>query len=479
MYFINWVSAVYYSISIRLISAEMVSDLPTRANTAQERPFFPSEGVSLDKRSRSSPSPRLRSVEQMIESRVQCDHRGASPRSFASLLALPIMKGEDLYQYLNDFCPVTTEDKVPSPELWSESIEYVPKWLVNEEYQGSEPGLIHIRKPEIFISDRTGVYFVSELPNKVIKYYKYCKNIFEPIDATVNEGFFMSLLADVNIAPHFYYYSGYIDEPYESTDSSKISHSKCKAGAKPHIRYLVMDEVGEALEETMFKFRDARFSFLTALKIGGHIINLIKTLYDFHIVHGDIHLGNLAFRFPQDQSEIIFLDFGRARIVGIDDLESDAANESFCTGKMRYDQMVSKWEMRSCKPTFRDDLYRGVQSIAYAIWGVNLRTELESLITAETIKIFEHVKDSARFFNSRSLGFSISTRVPSHTVEYITRKFDRISQIAIQENPSDPNEKPDYDGILDNLKAIIRYMYRTQGLQVDEENIFKLTSHDF
>ena len=420
---------------------------------------------------------------------VDCAHRGATAESFEPLIKRVPENQEDLLQSLADFCPVVREHRVPSRDGWTSSYEYVPAWLYDERRQ-SGIELIELVKPAIFITERTGVYRLKQLPNKVIKYYKYCENQFEPLDATINEAFYMALLQDSGIAPRFYYYSGYTDKIYETSDNSKIQSSTCGVHSdseeppiRPHIRYIIMDQVGDAVEEYMIHNAPTyRFSFLPAIKLGGQMIELLQKLHTHNIVHGDIHLGNFAFRSPDSQAEIIFLDFGRARVVGPADVANDRRGMSgSCdfTGKtIIFHFLMSKWEMRGCKPTFRDDVYRAVKMIGFAMWGFHYRDAFDELIYKAIHKVprtrafYERIMNEADFFTSRAFQLDLGVRIPrGQIIADVSSFLDNISRLAIHENPENPHEKPKYDGILENLKKIINLL---EGTSVDDPNIFKL-----
>jgi serine/threonine protein kinase len=241
-----------------------------------------------------------------------------------------------------------------------------------------------------------------------------------------------------------------------------------------------MDEVGDAIEEYMFKIKPTyRFSFLPAIKLGGQMIELVKKLHSFNIVHGDVHLGNFAFRSPDSFTDIIFLDFGRAHFVGPKDVEKDLPKQTgsvdFCEERKRiYHFLASKWEMMGCKPTYRDDVYRAVKMMGFAMWGGPFQHKLESLIRdSDNRALYVKIMHEADFFTTNAFRFYLGPpMIPSQYSHDVAGLLGKISHLASHENPENPHEKPNYKAILDHLKEII---IKLEGIRFDDPNIFQLS----
>lgn len=415
---------------------------------------------------------------------VDCSHMGATSSDMANLIpAIPVTNNDLLMGILLTFCPAHRKLRVPDRLFWSWPREYIPDWLLGKRTKSGDT-IVHLNPKPLFRStDRSVAYGIENSRKKVIKYSKFCPGTNQPLDTTVNEAFFMTYLKDVGIAPRFYYYSGYADDQdYIIYGIPKLDIGTCEPSRdghihKPHIRYIIMADFGISLEEIMLSQKGERFRFLTAIRIGGQMIELLKKLHTSNIVHGDVQLGNFGLRLSSDSSsDIVFLDFSRAHFeVPQVVLGSHVAPEA-----RQYDFMKSKWEVNGWDSTYRDDVYRAVKMIGYAMWGVSWREEIEAMIQkinmdqdADSVRlIYSRIMDRALFFNSLYNGeMRVSKLIGKQAADLVSENLVAISEMAISENPDNPNEKPDYDGILTHLKEIISKLER---IRIDDPNIFKI-----
>jgi len=403
----------------------------------------------------------IQSLSQKAD--VDCARFGASVVDFATLFTThQFSNQEELVQALARFCPAVHHESVPDRELWSMYQESIPAWLFDDtKTSGYE--ILNLNPEPLMRSKGTGVYLINELPTNVIKYYKYCQSDLEPVDAIVNEAFFMSYIERLEIvppiAPRFYYYSGYTDEPYIDSESSKIKVAACSPypGGEPripHIRYLIMEEVGESVERIMFELPQERYAIDRALSLGIKMIRLLKQLHSLNIVHGDIHLGNFAFHYSNPR-DILFLDFGRARFVGPDDIRSNPCPDG---NRVQYHFLESKWEMIGCTPTFRDDVYRAVKMIGYAMWGTGLKEAYKTLIENATkdqrgyaAQEYRRIMNSADFFDLAHFDFNLVDRIQQRNRMKVKWHLHQVSELVVEEREN-AHAKPHYDRIIKHLE---------------------------
>jgi len=414
---------------------------------------------------------------------VDCSHMGATSSDIESLIpAIPVTNNDLLMGMLLTFCPAHRKLRVPDRLFWSWPREYIPAWLLGKKTKSGDT-IAHLNpKPLYRSADRSVAYGIENSRKQVIKYSKFCPGTNQPLDTTVNEAFFMTYLKDAGIAPRFYYYSGYADEQdYIIYGVPKLDIGTCEPSRdghihKPHIRYIIMADFGISLEEIMLSQEGSRFPFLTAIKIGGQMIELLKKLHSFNIAHGDVQLANFGLRLsPDSSSEIVFLDFSRAHFeVPQVVLRSNVAPEA-----RQYDFLKSKWEVNGWDSTYRDDVYQAVKMIGYAMRGASWRDEMEGMILrmktdpdAERLQEnYSRIMNGGFFFNSPyDETFRLSKLIGKEAADLVVEYLVAIRRMAISENPDNPNEKPDYDGILANLKQIIHKLTRTT---IDDPNIFK------
>jgi len=254
----------------------------------------------------------------------------------------------------------------PSWYKWSTlTQEYIPKCLIDESYKGNEKVLVHLSENPIHRAGPTGVFSINEMPDTVIKYHLYCKSDLDYLDAIVLESFFMEKLARAGICPRVHYYSDYMQRiPHHPLIPQllvgKVKRRKCRRSHQPaNIRFMIMDKVGISVGSW------ARYhnpTFINVMRAGAQMIVLLKKLHSWNVLHGDAHWGNFAFKSGKT-GDLVLLDFGRSRIINeaVDYAANGGKIQRFCKNVDNLHIFNSKWEMKSCNPAFRDDVYRAVQ----------------------------------------------------------------------------------------------------------------------
>jgi hypothetical protein len=383
---------------------------------------------------------------------------------------------------------IPTDKNVASQfeELWF-SIETnsvrpdMSRWETGEEIvtanalvggNNGQRGILRVQYPAIHRGDRTGVYNIKGFPDKVIKYYANCYMVSNPVDQMIVEYYFMQRLGPRGMSPKAYYLSGaeHVESGTKPSDSAKVRYPVCRNGTSGDIRFMIMEKVGDSLFITMKKFKSQKFPFILAIHYGIQMIELLERYHTENFIHGDIHLGNFAFSGPNDK--LILIDFGRTEYVDPMEQESTRTRNAgfFClqvgkepNSKWRIHPYPSKWEMRRCKPAFRDDVHRAVQMIAHAMYGSKHFNYLRTLISEDKQKFVE-IKDRADFFtldNSEKFNLrqNINESFPGGNIsdsDYldILNSLNVISAEVSKDDPKNPYRKPWYGLIISELEKI-------------------------
>ncbi len=266
------------------------------------------------------------------------------------------------------------------------------------------PGIIEGLSGEISFGDEllrgrdVGVYVIGNADEYVIKYYRVC--LFDPISSLVAEAFFLEdldnlLLFDPPIAPKFVYLSGPADDDIKRSAKMLIREamrSECIDDSKtnertlliPRVRFMISERVGTDLNKYMRRQPGAKVPVEKALSLGIQIIRLLQKLHTKKsYIHGDIHLGNVAFA-PDSEERLVLIDFGNARVVSSSDFTY--GENTSCTGEKAPQQprvwcnaLLSQWEAKRIKTSFRDDVYRALFGVAMLIHGYRLRDAINGI----------------------------------------------------------------------------------------------------
>ena len=350
------------------------------------------------------------------------------------------------------------------PNLKSGRLQLIPGGVLSAQEQNE---LIHLDyKTPIYKKKNTGVYRIAGHLKKVIKYHAYCFDpMDDPYDAIVVEAYFMNRLAtqDPGLTLKVDFYSGSVSTPPALLPGEvpKILDMTCFDGKPPHIRYMIMDEVGPSLVQYMLTRPDGRIDFLEAMRLGKQMIQLLQRLHHLNIIHGDAHWGNFAFELDPPLSKLILIDFGRSQFV-----EEGATEPPRWKGCDYLHPYTALWEMDSCRVSFRDDVYRTVQMTAMSIYGMIHYQILETMLKEPDsrapeddwakhrarVRSYREMKEKADFWELgddlklESINLSVNAgRIRPHLM--------KISSLIV--DPPTHYSKPDYDGIIAEYDAII------------------------
>ena len=358
------------------------------------------------------------------------------------------------------------ERVAPVPYLWGIRQERIPRRLYrpSETRVSGKPNLIRIHlEAALYVSATTGVYSIREMRGKVIKYHVFCAGSdFDSIDPTAVEAFFMEKLGPVGISPKVYYYS----RPLIGTFSyvghlPKTTEVKCpNPRVHPRTRFIIMERVGLSLYKYMAARPGGRVPIMEAMKMGIAMIELVQELHEENVVHADLHLGNFAFAITRDgeKRRLRLIDFGRSKIIGKRDKSRPVCTSSAVVKAHPY---WTKWAMRNCKPSFRDDVYLTVQMVAMLMYGQfhfayleeSARIDLPGYITMrDRADFFEFTRGITKKMTLESLGVSRDDAL------LVRDRLAILSHEVSVDFADHPHAKPRYGVIVKQFQAIVRIL---------------------
>lgn len=328
--------------------------------------------------------------------------------------------------------------------------------------------------PPIFYGKHTSVFNIANDPEKVIRYHLHCQPLMTyQLDETIVDYWFLKRLESSGIVPKVYYYSAPLMSPPVGLAKTALSISERK-DTLPSLRYVVMEKVGPSIHRYVSKLPYGRASFTDAIRIGGQMIGLAETLHAYSIIHGDAHLGNFAIH----NGKIIMIDFGRAKI-----MSSSELSERHCHLKRDFSlgPRISPWEMQKYLTSYRDDIYRIIQGIAFNIYGNDYTRYMEHIYDLNAIpneyvsEFIDYIVDlkmygncfdisqwdtNYRFPRDMKTSFSLDGIVEVEKIDEVKRLFKEIMQEVLK---VDVFSKPDYSSIRRKLVNILNIVEETDS----------------
>jgi serine/threonine protein kinase len=201
-----------------------------------------------------------------------------------------------------------------------------------------------------------------------IKYHAHCPSD-GPVDSILIEMYFLQLLAtelpDVSHTPlymssgHEFVFSSRLKSPRIGTVCPNWSAGRF---VRPVVRFMVTQRVGQSIHEVLH--RSTRLGLGNVVEMGIRMFQLIRMIHSKELIHGDVHVGNFAFRNSSSDSpeSLILIDFGRSRIApgGVFELRTE----------LRCHRFLSPWEMTErTPPSYRDDAFRVAITMISMLYG--------------------------------------------------------------------------------------------------------------
>jgi len=191
----------------------------------------------------------------------------------------------------------------------------------------------------------------------------------------VTEGMFLAKLNHTNIAPKIFY----VSPPAVLTPGMRllsrfaskylIKHSQECLRLQPAIRFMVQELLGPTLHDFMKPEIEAteQPSKTAVRRFLGLVIKSIELLERLHaegVVHGDIHMSNIAFA-EIERERLVLLDFQMA--LTFDQLVE--SNKVKLPHSLLALHLLSPWQLEGEQPGPRDDVFRLLLNAANRLSG--------------------------------------------------------------------------------------------------------------
>jgi hypothetical protein len=310
--------------------------------------------------------------------------------------------------------------------------------------------------------------FISEL-DMVVKYDNTCRRIYRQEhpwrDTLFSEYIIMRAIEPLGISPRAVALSRATFPTLQEWKfdpriniSDKPGFEKFCIEHRAHVRALVMERAGMDLGDFRHLYADGTVTyFLSTLRIGEKMIELLETLHDAGFVHGDIHASNVAFRRLGDEStdnlDLILLDFGMSRFFPSEYGKDFHPFHPSVSVDHLDPTLLSSWQFYDLSRTGRrDDIYRAVE-LVLSIMTPNdeFRAYLSLDERKHEVGRLRARKSWVNFFTHKSLwtgsefrsvcdvfARSITMSVCRDAMEHLDNALDNVRSIF------HPDERPDY-----------------------------------
>jgi len=259
--------------------------------------------------------------------------------------------------------------------------------------------------------------------------------------------------ADVSIMDKVFGKPGWTKKELES-DLERCS------GAGSYYQGLLQEYVGPDLRK-VFTAKSSLFptSFLRqVLMMGRRLVGVLWRLHDLGVVHGDIHAGNIAFKFkkssrsPADydpfEDELVLIDFGYHRLItrdygtGEDERLDSSLNE----------KLLSPWHLRFKRIGRRDDLFRLMETLSDLLYRFVHGRSLRSLFPRDRIKLIS-AKMHFNYFSYiySKIRYNFIPKKAQAAMEEMSSALKLISSIK------HVDDRPPYEAIIVHFERAILY----------------------
>ncbi len=364
-----------------------------------------------------------------------------------------------MYQFLVSVARCSTLG--PNMDLWQDrGFEMFPAGIFTGKSK-TKLSLTSLLEP-IGDTSKSTVYPIAGYGGKwAVKYTMFCP--VDGLDPVERESTFLKLVNRnaPSVALRHLYTSESIALPDQRGKISRL-HIDCGGGTSlPRVRYIITEKVGLNLHQIGLRNGNQPVHIVAALGI--QMIRLVKQLHAMNIVHGDIHPGNVAVSLRKPRN-LILIDFGSAMFplasLREQDFMDDSNGEEMDPDWVSCHPFLSVWESEGQPASFRDDVYRVVQSMAVLMHGIGY---------AENMAMFCHphatVSDTMNYLEVKRKHnlFDTTFRVSDHTgvenifsypiesakgvnpinIRVIRNLFEAL--MAAVRHPESPFDKPDYE----------------------------------
>jgi serine/threonine protein kinase len=327
---------------------------------------------------------------------------------------------------------------------------------------------------------------VKGLPPLVAKFEDNClRESDKETDVPVAEYGFLSVLNSTGLSPKVYFISPLIpvgDLPEEALSQTVLDRKiDCiEKGAKA--RYILQERVGPTIadyidwihssDKSLFMSNEFSRRLLTIYK---KTLFLIERLHSLGIMHGDVHLGNIAFKkivenmneINLDEDELVLIDFGMALYFAPNIGKPSDYNPRSIRGLSPY--LLSHWRLSKQREGPREDTHKLTQTVGNALSRATYKNGYDRLAKNLLIKM----KIARGCPQARQAEQALSRKIKEN--EPLFKRSDILkSQMHFEEGSFD-HSKP----ILGRLEAIHSHIKSCESPDITVDFSFIHSQIDF
>lgn len=329
-------------------------------------------------------------------------------------------------------------DQFPGVTYWSDrSHELVPSRVLPDGPRA--PGLTRVCLGDLLGEGAGSAVYAIEGTDLVIKYKAY-SHASRPYMTELQREWAMTLMVSesvrgISVRPLF------LSESFSAEPGVKLTW---ESSQPIRVQFLISERAGASMS-SLLEVR--KFSLVDAARIGIELIRKLRRLHVFgHVVHGDIHSGNVVA--ARNGRGVKLIDFGHAR-------EAKAAHTHPTDVDARNCHVwYSPWEFRLGEHySYRAEMFRAIELVALLSHGQRFHRELWTLCKKGKFSDFVYIKEESNLFDIEIEGF-VFPIAPTERPEKLIR-LTRALTDAIRA-PVDPTEIPDYETLIDILSKIVK-----------------------
>lgn len=323
-------------------------------------------------------------------------------------------------------------------------------------------------------SPTSEVYEISGFDNKwVVKYYSYCPDYsgsderFK--DDVEREEFFIKMINEKDRT--LTYQHLFTSSPIVIPDGpGKLGDKPRKCSGRPaQVRYIITERLDRSIYDIMKQV--GKIPIEVAARMTLQMVGLLERLHRLNIVHGDVQFGNFMIRNTQPRS-MVLIDFGRSKF-GPTQAQSDAHESSFYT--ISGHPFNSPWQIRLGLASFRDDIFRAIQTMAMMIHGKRYYQVMASIVIGrnpDSDQVFHYsdIKWVNNLFDvvmrghngelqREEVSFKLLDSVGVTVGNYLPIRAVLSELLAEVRSPETPMDKPNYDRVKKYLGEIIKLVH--------------------
>ena len=283
------------------------------------------------------------------------------------------------------------------------------------------------------------VFGIRKHPEDVVKYQVDCSG--RGFHSLTRDFHFLKLLEPAGISPRAKILSG--EQPIVTVGTSRVLSFKmddedwedCLRKGYPPVRYMIIERMGQSVHE--FISKHGTLSLRDSARLGVHLMRTIQRLHSLGFIHGDIHHGNVLFH-PGNNIDrgVVLIDFEFAKRLDTNDVKLRPI-------PTHPHALHTPWVFQGDPPSYRDDVFRAVEVLAFAMVGHSLYTSIEEAASSLPRRDFMMMKLSSAMLDH------VERTIPLNPLA--KRNLDALNSYV---QGLRLHEEVDFDGIVASLEAL-------------------------